>query len=58
MKLRGFLILILLLIPATAFSISIGEIAPNFVLKDMEGKEVTLKDFNGKVVFINFWATW
>ena len=58
MKFRLFLILMLLLIPATAFSISIGEIASDFVLKDMEGKEVTLKDFNGKVVFINFWATW
>ena len=58
MKMRFLLILILLLIPVTAFSLSIGETAPDFTLKDLEGKDVSLKDFKGKVVFINFWATW
>jgi len=32
--------------------------AANFVLKDTSGKEYTLDDFKGKVVVINFWATW
>jgi len=32
--------------------------APNFSLKDLNGKEVDLKNFKGKVVFLNFWATW
>jgi len=32
--------------------------APNFVLKDLNGKKVSLSDFKGKVVIINFWATW
>ena len=32
--------------------------AANFVLKDTSGKEYTLEDFKGKVVVINFWATW
>ncbi len=32
--------------------------APNFCLKCLEGRDVELKHFNGKVVFINFWATW
>ncbi|MEK6657188.1 MAG: redoxin domain-containing protein, partial [Nitrospirota bacterium] len=58
MKMRFLLILILILIPVTAFSLSIGETAPDFNLKDLEGKDVSLKDFKGKVVFINFWATW
>ena len=46
------------------FSISIcaqtptTERAPNFTLKDLKGKTVHLSDFKGKVVVINFWATW
>lgn len=32
--------------------------APVFALPDVAGKSVSLKDFRGKVVFINFWATW
>lgn len=26
--------------------------------KDVKGKEISMADLNGKVVFINFWATW
>lgn len=32
--------------------------APNFTLKDLEGRPVSLKDFKGKGLLINFWATW
>lgn len=31
---------------------------PPFVLKDLNGNEVYINDYLGKVVFINFWATW
>ena len=32
--------------------------APLFALKDMSGAEVALKDLKGKVVVVDFWATW
>jgi len=32
--------------------------APNFTLKDATGAEVKLSDYRGKVVLLNFWATW
>jgi thiol-disulfide isomerase/thioredoxin len=34
------------------------ESAPGFKLKDLDGKEFKLEDFRGKVVLLNFWATW
>lgn len=33
-------------------------VAPNFTIKDLEGNSLSLSDFEGKVVFLNFWATW
>lgn len=35
-----------------------GKVAPDFTLKDLAGRQVRLSDFRGKVVFLNFWATW
>ena len=32
--------------------------APDFTLSDMRGNEVSLSDFKGNIVIINFWATW
>lgn len=32
--------------------------APEFALKDGEGRVVKLSDYRGKVVLLNFWATW
>lgn len=33
-------------------------VAENFVLQDMDGNRHALEDYRGKVVLINFWATW
>jgi peroxiredoxin len=32
--------------------------APDFTLEDLDAKKISLKDYRGKVILINFWATW
>ncbi|MCS6822871.1 MAG: TlpA family protein disulfide reductase [Cytophagaceae bacterium] len=32
--------------------------APDFTLTDVQGKKISLSDYQGKVVYIDFWATW
>lgn len=36
----------------------VGKPAPDFALSDLNDKPYRLSDFRGKVVFLNFWATW
>ena len=38
--------------------VKLGEPAPNFRLRDLNGHSVSLSDLRGKVVLLNFWATW
>lgn len=35
-----------------------GQIAPPFTLKDTTGRKVSLADYKGKAVIVDFWATW
>lgn len=35
-----------------------GQIAPDFTQNDPDGKPISLKDFRGKYVLIDFWASW
>lgn len=37
---------------------TLGAPAPDFALRDADGEIVKLSDLRGKVVFVNFWATW
>ena len=32
--------------------------APDFTLTDLDGQKVSLSDFKGKVIIVDFWATW
>jgi thiol-disulfide isomerase/thioredoxin len=36
----------------------IGSRLPNFSVKDLQGREISSADLRGKVVLIDFWATW
>lgn len=49
----------ILFIPAASLaSATVGRLAPNFTLKSARGKNLKLSEFRGKVVLLNFWATW
>jgi thiol-disulfide isomerase/thioredoxin len=54
-----------LLLPFLAFSqlpvirfVRDPDLAPQFKVKDLAGKELTLEAYRGKVILLNFWATW
>lgn len=44
--------------PAQDRGVRVGSQAPNFQLYDLHGRLVTLSDYRGRIVFLNFWATW
>ncbi len=44
--------------PGAAAEKLIGKPAPEFALKDLDGNEVTLDEFTGEVLVVDFWATW
>jgi len=44
--------------PTPAAGISSGELAPEFALENLKGEKISLKDQQGQVVLLNFWATW
>ena len=43
---------------APAESKLMGKVAPGFTLLDTNGKKVSLADYKGRPVVVNFWATW
>lgn len=45
-------------IKAHAKELMVNKPAPDFYVKDVNGKKVTLADFKGKTIVLDFWATW
>ncbi len=44
--------------PEMAQGPQVGKLAPDFQLQSLDGQAVSLGDFRGKPVLLNFWATW
>ena len=40
------------------YDFSSGDLAPNFTIETLDGKTVSLSDYRGSTVLLNFWATW
>jgi peroxiredoxin len=53
-----FAVLICILLPFASEAENAERKAPSFRLRDTRGVEVALENFSGKVVLLNFWATW
>jgi len=44
--------------PSLPVGPEINHLAPDFKLKNLEGQQRELSEFRGKIVLLNFWATW
>lgn len=59
---KQILTLAILLMPAVILAqktgLNVGDIAPELKYKDVSGKMVSLSSLRGKVVLIDFWASW
>src|SRR5664279_2729900 len=44
--------------PLAAAQVGAGETAPDFTVQTFDGQSVKLSDLHGKVVLVNFWASW
>lgn len=53
------IILIFVIITATeSLAVQLNNKAPEFTLKDISGRPVSLNNYRGKIVYVNFWASW
>ncbi len=62
MKARLFcklMLSILIVMPLSVSAISVGDSVPSFKARTIDGnKNVALEDYRGKVVLVDFWASW
>ena len=47
-----------LLLAGAAWALGPGDVAPDFALAGFNGKPLRLADYRGKLVLLNFWASW
>ena len=61
-KIFGITVLLVFLVSAQVLGQTekkmVGTTAPDFTLKDLDGKKISLHDYKGRVILINFWGTW
>lgn len=55
---RPLRIICVLLIAAALSAQQANPVAPDFTLTDLQGRKLNLADHKGKVVLLDFWATW
>ncbi len=53
-----YTVTLLALLPATGLADMTGKVAPALTFKDLAGQQVSLAALKGKVVVVDFWATW
>ena len=58
MTIRGFVFAAIMIAFSAASILGQETRVPQFALRDVNGRTVRLSDYRGKVVMINFWATW
>lgn len=59
LKLRNYIFFILTIISTIAFAnVGVGNTAPEIKLKTVKGEEIALSDLKGKIVLVDFWASW
>jgi thiol-disulfide isomerase/thioredoxin len=57
--LRAFSVLVLAtLVASLAWAATLSGPAPGFTLQSNGGEQISLDSLKGKVVMVNFWATW
>ncbi len=58
MKLIRLIAMACLCVPMASHAVAVADMAPDFVLKDVDGANLRLNEYRGQVVLINFWASW
>lgn len=57
-RMISVLTMVLISCATSLFALSINTTAPNFTLKNLEGKSVSLSDYRGKIVVLKLGTTW
>lgn len=59
-RIRQGLLTALFLAPVSILAVEVGEVAPAFTIGSIDplGPPITLSDYSGKVVYLDFWSSW